>query len=120
MKARAMKFIKLFHQMIDEVGGVRLIPNNTEYLFYQYALETNEGLLYIKADENLDKPKIVAIYSRFEKPHGKLGSNPYSGKWNHHYWNNPQFEPKEAIDEVRFLLETELNANKPTDIPVRK
>jgi hypothetical protein len=109
MKARATKFNKLFLKLMKELGAVE-----SNVLLYTHTLMTNEGLLHLKVDKVEDSRLVISVIGRFDKPHGRLDSNPYSGKWNHHWSNNTKFNPDLHIDYLRDTLIKEFDARKPT------
>ena len=56
---------------------------------YDFALQTKVGLLKLHPSENM-ADGLGTVFSRFDDPKAAtelVGCNPWSGKWNHHYFS---------------------------------
>lgn len=108
---------KRFCRVIREVGGVS-DPTEVER-WPSFLLLTRYGVLGLSVDVN-HVSEGATVFSRFrEKIDGKFPSlrecNPYSGKWNHHYFVSEQFH-----DIAEKELRERLSAILPQDLPVRE
>jgi hypothetical protein len=88
--------------MIGRLGGVRSDG------IYQWELATRYGRLDLTVRENrCEGPGTV--FTRFDDPstaHRHLDCNPYSGKWNHHYFDGWTVEA--AIADLEHRLRSVL------------
>jgi len=83
-------FTKKAEAVIQKHGGQ---PDDGTY---EWKMETRFGPLHLSIDND-------SVMTRFDFPHlahPELGCNPYSGKWNHHYFNTWTVEQAVAdLDE---------------------
>lgn len=91
-------------QANDLIEGLGAEPGDESY---PWRLKTKVGMLSLRVEANVlrnDGPGTV--FTRFDSPSDAeqvVDCNPYSGKWNHHYfdmWTGPQ-----AIGDLKLLLE---------------
>ncbi len=84
--------------------------------FYDYELDTAAGLLHVSVHETWVATRFddVAAGTKFTESCGR-SSNPFSGKWNHHYPDC--LHPDVAIADLRFWFDR-LMAWKPDEAPV--
>jgi hypothetical protein len=83
-KRDRQRFVHRCHELIKTFGGVR-----TEG-FYEWALPTRYGRLGLTVTENTAGGP-GTVFTRFDDPqaaHPHTGCNRFSGKWNHHYFDN--------------------------------
>ena len=99
-KRERAKFLRLACEFIESIGGV----HTNESDIYEYILPTAYGSLRLHVDENAtDGPGTV--FCRFHNPAlvpAALDANPYSGKWNHHYFEGWTVE--QAITDLKYRL----------------
>lgn len=77
---------------------------------YEFTLETKAGLLRLSVRPNVASYG-AAVFARFddvERAKGVIGSllNPFSGKWNHHYFTD-DVKPEsvaQAVTDIKHCL----------------
>lgn len=70
----------------------------------RFALQTKAGRLTLRPTENMTEG-LGTVFGRFDDPEAArqlVDCNPYSGKWNHHYFNGWTVET--AIQDLAFWL----------------
>ena len=101
------KLVRMFHAYMQELGATK----HDGYFSYQYALDTKAGPLELSATLS---PSGVNIFTRFKD--AKRGaeitgnSNPFSGKWNHHYLSRMTAE--DAMENLRLHMDYVLPSSK--------
>ena len=71
---------------------------------YDFALPTRVGLLKLHPSENMTEG-LGTVFTRFDDPKAAtelVPSNPYSGKWNFHFFNGWSVES--ALEEFTLQL----------------
>jgi len=111
-----IKFQKLIREGIIELGATQ-----TGAGVYQYTLQTALGeLLITMHDSDLVHPStIYSVYTRFkdvERASIRLSCNPFSGKWNFHYFVKDN-DPEEIAKEILFEI-THLEGYRSDKVPV--
>ena len=77
-------FVQRCTALIADLGGV-----HSEGGLYEWELPTNFGRLCLSVVENTTSAS-VTVLTRFvdaKAAHPQTACNPYSGKWNHHYFD---------------------------------
>ena len=77
-------FVQRCAALIADLGGVPVDG------LYQWELATRFGRLSLSVIENTTVGP-GTVFTRFDDPktaQPQTGCNPYSGKWNHHYFDN--------------------------------
>jgi hypothetical protein len=94
--------------VLEELGCVA-----SDHIGYPYRINTLAGLLLVDVHTNECQPG-AAVFTRFEKPKKAVkllgenwphvpsahGVNPYTGKWNHHFFD-------ETIEEAEAVIRRE-------------
>lgn len=108
---KADEFAELVRPALEKLGATFLPSHlddlNGEAIGWRLVITTRAGLLrlsYHRGD--------FSLYGRFDdedaatKLLGYGKSNPYSGKWNHHYWgwDAPDAAAAVCISEIRRIL----------------
>ena len=92
------RFVRLCNDLIARMGGVR------SHGLYQWELPTRYGRLGLTTrQDGCQGPGTV--FTRFDEPHRvdrQINANPYSGKWNHHYFDGWTVEAAFADFECRL------------------
>jgi hypothetical protein len=97
-KRDRQRFIRRCRELIARLGGV-----GTDGL-YQWQLSTRYGRLGLSVIKNTTGGP-GTVFTRFDDPkaaHPQTGCNPYSGKWNHHYFDN--WTVDDALTDVERRL----------------
>jgi hypothetical protein len=108
-KRDRQRFVRLCNELIARLGGVRSDG------IYQWQLATRYGRLDLTVRENrCEGPGTVL--TRFDDPstaRRHFDCNPYSGKWNHHYFDGWTVEVAVADLErrLRSVLPTSDNCD---------
>ena len=71
---------------------------------YDFALQTKVGLLKLHPSENHCEG-LGTVFARFESPQAArelVCCNPYSGKWNHHFFAG--WDVESALNELAYQL----------------
>ncbi len=96
------RFVRRCNELIASLEGIR-----SEGI-YQWELSTRYGLLGLTVRENrLEGPGTV--FTRFDCPiaaRRHTNCNPYSGKWNHHYFDG--WTAESALDDFEHRLRSVL------------
>lgn len=78
------RFVKACEALIVELGGTRQDGLN------DWTIDTRFGALGLTARENPARDTGPGtVFTRFDDPTAAgrtVNCNPFSGKWNHHYW----------------------------------
>lgn len=97
-KRDRQRFVRQCNELIARLGGV------SSDGMYQWELATRYGQLRLTVRENrFEGPGTV--FTRFDDPstaRRHLDCNPYSGKWNHHYFDGWTVEAAVADFEYRL------------------
>ena len=75
---------------------------------YPWILNTDYGPLHISIDQPEKRAKILAVYSRFDDPKQAsdfVNCNPYSGKWNFHYFSSAGTAKQLASEVINQLID---------------
>jgi hypothetical protein len=98
-------FVRRCHDLIARLGGIRTDG------FYQWELPTRYGQLGLSVTENTTSGP-GTVFTRFDDPkaaHPHTNCNPYSGKWNHHYFGD--WTVDDALAEFECRLQSVLPAD---------
>lgn len=98
------KLDSMFESLMVELGAEK-----TEFVFYEWSLDTVAGKLRLSSSGD-------GIFTMFDDPpRGRkfVGCNPHSGKWNFHaFWltqpKKDAMSPEALISQFRTALETVL------------
>jgi hypothetical protein len=92
------QFIKNVSTFLIKMGAVK----NDE----RWELQTNFGLLSLFIDETHYKHAIGTVFTRFAEPARakEVCCNPYSGKWNHHYFDAEKWSAASALENFMFQI----------------
>lgn len=94
------RFVKQANALIENLGGTISFRDER----YPWRLETQVGPLFLFVEENtIGGPGTV--FTRFENPSDAkqlVECNPYSGKWNHHFFDG--WTVKDALEHLEFWL----------------
>lgn len=100
-KRDQQRFVREATSLIEKYGGVANGNHNDDH--YDWTMETKYGRLVLRVeDEQVGGPGTV--FTRFDEPdraYGDLNCNPYSGKWNHHYFEGTV---KAALVDLEYQL----------------
>lgn len=97
-------------RILEAVGAVPT-PADPEW----WALDTRYGLLTLHIDAWFGGTGPGTVFTRFDDPQratGTTGCNPYSGKWNHHYFEI-------TLDDALYALECNLRSVLPAENPLQ-
>jgi hypothetical protein len=96
--------------VLEELGCK---PTGQKY-YYKHFVETRAGRLLVDVHPNMCE-RGAAVLTRFDEPARAVallgdrfgfaygnGVNPYSGKWNHHFFSETSVEEAEAIVRREF------------------
>ena len=76
--------------------------------FYDYEIDTPAGLLHISIFGNWVATRFddLALWRAFTASFG-CPCNPYSGKWNHHFFNGTiaSLHPDKVLPQLRYYFE---------------
>lgn len=95
-KKDRQRFVKQVREMLLEMGA----EQKDEYL----VLQTKAGALTLHPTENLTEG-LGTVFTRFDNPQAArqlVDCNPYSGKWNHHYFKGWSVES--AVEDLFIQL----------------
>lgn len=101
-KRDRQRFVRRCNELIARLGGVRSDG------MYQWELATRYGRLGLTVRENWREGP-GTVFTRFDDPstaRRHLECNPYSGKWNHHYFDGWTVEA--AIADFEYRLQSVL------------
>jgi hypothetical protein len=98
-------FVEAARAVILAAGGVE-----TPGRMYEFQLTTRCGMLGLSVEENLTEGH-GSVMCRFAEPDRAKGQtyqscNPFTGKWNHHYFDGTDAE---AIEDFKTQLATILD-----------
>lgn len=100
-KRDQQRFVREATALIEKYGGVA----NDDH--YDWTMETKYGRLVLRIDDHRTGDGPGTVFTRFDEPkwaYENTNCNPYSGKWNHHYFNN--WTLKTALTDLEYQLKT--------------
>jgi hypothetical protein len=110
-KVGRQRFIDGVEQLLQELGA-----QPCDFLSYNRALETPLGKLYFKAEPATGKSSdlgwIAGRFDSHELAFRFVDINPFSGKWNHHYFGD--WTPEDALFDLEVRLRKVLDVDTRT------
>ena len=102
-KRDRQRFIREANKLIESLGATR----DSNYRSGDYwHLDTICGPLWLVVDDDDQSNGIGTVYTHFSEPEEAsplTDCNPYSGKWNHHYFDHWS-SVDNAIKDLTFQL----------------
>ncbi len=108
-KQERERFVKQATQLLFDLGA-----QQSEWLGYEFAIQTKVGLLHLRVTENTTQGP-GTVFTRFDDPEAArelVDCNPASGKWNHFYFDGTV---EEAINNLAFWLKKVMPCPSPND-----